>query len=324
MTLKLPFTNGKVHGDNIDSEDYISNDVPRGDAKYVMSRSDLVEFNRCPQRWIKGYKMPESDAKDWGNIIDCLILTPDKFADRYVVAPSTYPAKGKKKDDPEIQKPWSRNATFCKEWEEEQSPRIVLKSEEEADARRAATVLRSDKTIAAFLACSRKQVMITADYTDADTNLAIPVKILIDLVPEPDPRIETFGTDGLGDLKTTECAAADPWIRSVFNYHYHVQAALQLDVFNAVYGLNHPDYIPRETFYHILQESYHPFQPAKRILTGEFIELGRLFYRRAIARYAQCHKTQVWPDYDMDALRPVSKAGNSSRQKNSWSETFDL
>ena len=64
---------------------------------------------------------PKLDAKEkehftLGHLFHCLVLEPDTLDSRYTTYPDTYPAKGKKKDDPPEEKPWRMNATFCKEW----------------------------------------------------------------------------------------------------------------------------------------------------------------------------------------------------------------
>lgn len=266
--------------------------LKRGERKYVMSRSELMEFHHCPHRWLEGVESDDTRATDWGTLIDCLLLQPDTFDSRYAVAPLTYPGKGK--GGTTVEKPWNRNATYCSEWEDMQVGKTILKAKELAAAKKAVAVIRNDKQIWELLQCSERSVYATADYVDPTTGLFIPVKILIDL--EPNSHHPDFG-NGLGDFKTSLSAHAGPWKRSVFDNHYHVQAAFYLDVYNAATDQQ------RDTYYHPVQENYPPFEPGRKILSHEFIELGRLKYRAALAHYARCLDTGNWPGYEEENPR---------------------
>jgi len=58
----------------------------------------------------------EKDHFTLGHLFHCLVLEPHTLDDRYTTFPDTYPAKGKKVNDPPIDKPWTMNAIFCKNW----------------------------------------------------------------------------------------------------------------------------------------------------------------------------------------------------------------
>lgn len=287
------FSNARVIGKNVAPELYHQHALDRGNPAYVMSRSALMEFDRCPSRWLAGYESKDTDATDWGTLIDCLALDTERFHARVAVTPATYPADGKRKDDPPVEKPWTRQANYCKDWEAQHAGKLIIKPAEYQEARDAVKRLLDDAQINALLKCSQTQVLVTAEYQDAATNLVIPVKILVDALPKAD---SDYGK-GLADLKTCTSAAPGPWTRAVFDRGYHVQAAMYLDVYNAATGEERTD------FYHILQENYAPWQTGKRIVSSEFLELGRLKYRTALTRYAACLAAKRWPDFDSEALR---------------------
>lgn len=288
MQSKNPFINAHVAGHNVDPSLYHGQTVERGNPGFTMSRSQLMEFDRCPHRWKAGYELSASGELEWGSLVDCLALDPLRFDKSYAVAPLTYPATPKKKDDPIVQKPWNRNANFCIEWEENQIGKTILQSEKLTKAKGAVTTLLSDKDIAAFFKVSQRQVLVTADYKDADTGLIVPLKFLIDLVPNAGSEFR----DGLGDLKTSTSAAPGPWTRAVFDYGYHVQAAMYLDAWNAATGED------RQSFFHVLQENFYPFETTRRLLSLEFVEIGRFKYLTALRRYARCVALGQWPGYD--------------------------
>jgi hypothetical protein len=282
-----PLVSAKVVGDNIPLADYVGQlpNVNRGDPEYVLSRSDLVEIGRCAHRWVAGYQPPDSDAKEWGALIDCMTLSPDRFRTAYAMTPEMYPDS--KTGEP---KPWNWNANYCKAWRDERPGVTIIRPNEFEEASAAVSVLMADEQIRDLIKLSRKQVMVVAEYKDADTDLTVPLKCLIDLV----------SGIGLADLKTCSTASPFVWPRDVFNYGYNVQAALYLDAYNLATGEN------RQEFVHILQESFAPWETAKRMLSAEFIELGRASYIAALKRYCGCLKENRWPGYDEGARLVVN------------------
>ena len=253
--------------------------VKRGHLDYILSGSDLMEFDTCPHRWVSGYKDEETKFTEWGSLLDCLLMD-GTHERRFAVCPETY--ENEKKEV----KPWNFNATVCKGWrtKAEGEGRQVVKPDLLKDAQEAAAVVLKDKQVADLFEASRKQVMVQGFYDDRETGLRIPLRCLIDLVP---PK------GMLADFKTATTAHPRAWVKHVFTFNYHVQAARHLDLWNAATGEQRVD------FRHYIQESFAPWETAKRILSEEFILLGRDRYVRALKRYAACVKTGIWPGYDV-------------------------
>ncbi len=284
----MSFQNCKVHSGVTDPKKYHTAEFQRGDKRLPMSPSSLKAFGQCPARWMAGYESPDSDAKDFGNLLDTLALTPELFESRYAVHAATYFAEGKKKGESETEKPWNWNATLCKEWREEQGDKEIVSPKELAETKIAANALLKDEVIKSFCDASDKQVMVSGAWKDEATGLVIPVRCLMDFVP----RNDTEFYKSLGDLKSTRSAALQPFSRFCFQMGYHVQAAFDLDLYVAATGED------RCNWGFILLENYPPYQTGKRILSQEFIQIGRQTYQHLLARYARCLKTGQWPDYD--------------------------
>lgn len=285
-TLKNPITNAKVIG-SVERDAYIRSQFPRGHREFSMSRGELIEFNRCPHRWLMGIESEETKSTEWGSLIDCLFLTPERLLAQFAITPAEYPATPKRKDAPTEMKPWNKNATFCQEWEAEREGLQIVKPDLHAKALAAVNVLRADEQINQLILCSTAQVMAVGEYAD-ETGIVVPLKVLIDMVPVERSAFH----DSLADLKTCATASPFPWSRAVFDHGYHVQAALYLDVYNAA------TQDERTTFLHVLQESYAPWEVGKRIVSNEFLELGRLTYITALKRYCACLAANHWPGYD--------------------------
>jgi exodeoxyribonuclease VIII len=279
MSLK----NVTIRGREVNSEEYHEgNGAKRGDSDFEMSASMLREFGVCASRWLAGYTPPDSEAKDYGSLLDCLYLTPGQFAAKYAVRPDTYKSK-------DGDKPWNNNATVCREWNEatEAEGRKPLKKTELAEAQAAIRRLESDKILSAFHDVSEKQVWLTGLWTDDATGLTVPVKALVDLAPAKDSEFAAC----LGDLKSTRAALPSVWSRYSSQRKYHLQGALYLDMWNAATGE------ARDTWCFILSENFPPYQTGRAMLSQQKLEYGRVLYQAYLARYCQCLKTGVWPDY---------------------------
>lgn len=276
-------TNGKIIGVNYDSREYTKSAHRRGSKEYVMSRSELMEFAVCPSRWIKGGRVKdETTSTEWGSLVDCLVTDAGRLSERYVVHPEKYPVTDKKGNLTGEEKPWNLNATWCKDWVSQQGDKACISAFELNRAQSAACHIIS------FLSSQPNdfQVFATADYQDDETGLLIPIKVLIDVVPKGDL------SKSIIDIKTAKNGNPSKWSRTCFDHGYHMQGALQLDVYNAATGEQ------RDQFRHIVQENFPPYEVSKPWLDYTFISLGRQKYLHALQLYAQCLKTDRWPTYD--------------------------
>jgi hypothetical protein len=276
------FTNAKVVSKQTLASAYFAGSAQRGDTAYPVTNSMLKEFSHCPARWRAGYVSPDSEAKHWGSLLDCLATAPEQFECRYAVQPPTY------KTDKGEDKPWSNNATVCRAWREQQAGREVIHADDLQAVKSALAAMHSDEVISAWFAASDCQVWVAGQWEDKQSGLTVPVKCLLDFVP----RIGTEFDKCLGDLKTTRSAAIMPWQREAYRFGYHIQAAFYTDIYVAATGED------RNTWCWIVSESYPPYQPAKRILSQDFLTLGRAAYQRALENYCACLAANLWPGYD--------------------------
>ncbi len=305
----------------------------RGDARLTMSRGELVKFWECPRKWLRGIPDESSDAMTWGALLDCIVLTPSRFEQAYVVVPETYsdvPEKYVLTDafegewnprtkvcqewkaarvaegftvltpaqltELQTPSPWNWNATVCQSWREEQaaSGKLPVKPALASSAWLANKRLHEDEEIEGILTSSQTQVQVNVEWHDKATDIIVPVKCLLDLATDPSGP---FG-DTLYDLKSTESADAQKWARSVYQWKLHWQAALYMDAMNVASGRKY------RQFGFVIQESSPPFEPTNRVLAQEFMDLGRDMYRRALAKYCQCLHTGIWPGYDSGITQP--------------------
>jgi len=74
---------------------------PGPPADQIVSKSMLWKFAKNPRRYRDSPPMTITDAMRWGSLVDCMALTPDRFASSYAITPETYPSA---KEGP---KPWN-------------------------------------------------------------------------------------------------------------------------------------------------------------------------------------------------------------------------
>jgi hypothetical protein len=295
------FQNAQIAGPCLDPSKYHgwneAHKLERGDPKFVASSSMLREFLHCASRWKNGYVPPDSEAKKTGSLLDCVLLVPDQFKTRYIIRTETYPVMDKHGEETGEQKPWSGNATWCREFVKEATEaglEVVSKADVlEADAARKR--IMADEILAAWFNSCDRQIWVTAEWVDKATGLILPVQVLLDFVP----RADTEFAKCLGDFKAVASGGLRAFKSQVFKYGWHIQAALYTDVYMAaVNPKNDPDGEDRNTWCFAGVENYPPFEPFRRLLLSEFVMEGRRMYQHAFKSYARALTTGAWMNYD--------------------------
>lgn len=268
----------------------------RGHKDFVMSRSQLVAFAENPAKWIAGGEIrQETKSMTFGSVLDCLTTDGEKFMSRFIVAPDSYPVADAKGKETGERKPWNLNSNWCKKYKSDAEAQglQVVTIDLYKEAQLAFKTLHSERSIAAVIECSEKQVLGTAEWLDNDTGLIIPFSILIDLVPHH--TSPTFGKM-LVDIKTTRNGNPANWANVCNSSEYDVQASLYFDIYRAARPKE-----DRTDFAHIVQENTFPFHVVSPMMafSYEFLDWGRQKYKKALRLYAQCLATGVWPGYEM-------------------------
>lgn len=93
------------------------------------------------------------------------------------------------------------------------------------------------------------------------------------------------------DLKTTSDARPEKFMRSIYDYRYHVQAALYLDAYQWATGEALSD------FYIVAVESALPHACIVYRLDDIALKIGRDTYRRELEYFAECAAVNNWPGY---------------------------
>lgn len=293
--MKTPFTDAKVFRIAPLPSEYLYEKENRGSPAYAVRPHVLGEVLRNPRRWRNGYESPQGSGMAYGELLDCLALTPNQWPKRFCTTPEFYERDGERKA-------WRNDKRIPEvaRWLESNEGKTVVSADLNGSVHAAIKVLRADEQVSALLDSGQSQVWVIGKYADSATGLVVPVKCLIDKVPDlSDPVLGDY----LCDLKTCRNASPRRFARDVYDYHYDLQAAFDLDLYEAATGEG------RSHWLHIVQENYPPYElrTPPPVLSEEFVERGRWLYRQALELYCRCVASGHWPGYDKPGQWPVTK-----------------
>lgn len=224
-------------------------------------------------KWEHDNPQPPTPALRLGLIEHVLILEPELFAKRYIVAP-------------EINK---RTKAGKEEWNmllaqaDEQGKNVISASEYE-QAQAMAKAVR-EQPVFNLVKGGKSEVSIV--WMDEETGLLC--KSRMDYVH--------FEVDLVIDLKTTTDAAREKFSRSIASFGYYQQAAFYSEGYEKATGRT-----PEWTFLPV--EKSEPYAAAAYTLGSNSLEAGKISYRIALKEYARCVESGNWPGY-CDAAKLV-------------------
>jgi hypothetical protein len=223
----------------------------------------------------------ETPAMIRGTVAHQLLLEPEKGLAGVAVLPDTYPgedAKGRT-----VQKDWNGNATYCRDYiaSAKLAGLLPIKSDEYLHAVRAVqSVLNGPAGEYYTEGWGEVSVIVHDEPNDAS------VRCRIDWLPRHHRVI--------ADLKVTQDASEEDFAKTVWEQGYHIQAAVNLDAWNAVAGQDDP----RTHFDFIAVEPFPPYAVKVHRLSQRMIALGRMHAAELLALHCRCVLANHWPAYD--------------------------
>lgn len=257
----------------------ISNEDYHGGVGVSKSGLDLIA--RSPLHYWSAYRDPDREprqptpAMKLGTAIHTAVLEPDTYKDRYVVLPDGIDRRTKDGKD------------------------FYAKLEMEALAKGAEIIAASDhaKVMKVYASCknhplTRKifetgEAEVSVYWTDEETGVLCKCR--------PDWLLGGENPAIL-DLKSTINASPEPFMKSAYNFRYHVAAAWYLDGVEQAMGVK-PD-----VFMFLAVEKDAPFAAAYYYADEDMLAAGRAEYRRALRTYADCLSSDKWPGYEQKLL----------------------
>lgn len=233
----------------------------------AISKSGLDLLNQSPRKYkhviLDGNKTEATPAMRLGSAFDCLLLEPELFGKRYLVAPDGVRRGTKAWDALEF----------------EANGRELIKGDDLAQLNAMRDAVRAHPIASKLLEGGAAQVSYF--WTDPLTGVACK------------SRADYVRPDGIIlDIKTTFDAGGmpDAFQRTALNMRYHCQAAFYSDGSEILGESIH-------AFLFVVVEKEPPHEVAVYSLEPGFLELGRHAYRQDLDRYARCLQHNTWPGY---------------------------
>jgi hypothetical protein len=258
-----------------------------------VSKSMLTNFVPNPAAWLLAPEREYTRAMKFGNLVDCMALTPQSFETEYSILPEFYPCTPTKKDL-RTEKPWNAAANFCKDLQEEieLAGKQAVKTNDWMEARKAVENLKAFRPYAELMEGAHTQSAMFGDLIDE--GIATPAKSLLDILPT-----HAKWKHCIADMKTTAEMSEQHFAKTVNKFGYHRQAAIYLDLHNAITGED------RDTFYIVWVHSKAPYEVAMRPISASAIAEGRRWYRNALRIWNECVTTGVFPSPWDDITKPI-------------------
>lgn len=227
----------------------------------AVSKSWLDQIDRSPahlRAYLDGQR-EETPAMTFGRLVHCAVLEPDLLDDQFAVIPSDI----------------NRRTKVGKEeftaWEKEHAHHTIVTSAQLADAKAIRdSVLRSKAASALLGKGAPEQSVVWIDSQTGERCKA---------------RADWLRDSVIVDVKTTQDARPDAFMRSIANYRYDVQAAH--------YGRG----FERERFAFIAVEKTPPYGVAVYLADDTIRERGQEARIRNLETYGQCRESGEWPGY---------------------------
>jgi len=245
-----------------------------------LSKSGLDALARSPLHYWAKYLDPNREpteptaAMKLGTAIHTAVLEPDEFANRHHVAPQVdrRTKDGKAMWEEAVAKAEAAGAELISAADAEVCQRISAQVRSHPTARKVFGVGEAEMSVY---------------WTDKETGVLCKC------------RPDWLALPMVVDLKSTDDASRDAFMRSAWNWRYHVQAAWYMDGIEQATGQR------ADAFVFGAFEKAAPFACAFYFADQAMLEIGRAECRRLLRVYADCLAADKWPGYDT-AVTPLS------------------
>ena len=208
-----------------------------------------------------------SPAMIFGSAVDCMIHTPTLFETEWVVGGPINEKTGKC---------YGRDTKAFDAWLQAQPTGLEYISDEDFErATACADAIKAHKRAAELMAAGKPQVC--AVWTDKET------KVLCK------GRLDWLTDKAIPDIKTAEDVEPAGFKRAIYDYGYHIQAALYTDGMAALTG-------QKRDFIWVVARSQPPHRVKVYKAGPATLAAGRVAYRRGLYQYQLCKKTGLWVD----------------------------
>ena len=240
-----------------------------------ISRSGLMELKRSPYHyWCRylnpDYKSePSSPAQILGNALHTLILEPHQFEERYFVMP------GFNKATKEGKAHW-QTIQF------ELGNKQILSSNHYQIVQRMAESFQKHELASQFL--EKAEIEQSIYWNDPETDVLCKC------------RPDILRANLVADLKTTQNGSAKSFSKAMYDYGYHIQAAMIQEALIEIKKVKIKDLL------FLVIEKSAPYAVSIYQLDETSIEQGRYEFKQLLSRYKHCLETNDWPAYAIQTI----------------------
>lgn len=246
----------------------------------------MVLIDHTPAHYLHALEnpSPETPAKILGAAIHQACLEPKLFKEKMIVKPvfEGYTLKGELTTNENCKEVKEKSA----QWHMENHGKTILTLEQFTNIGGMLRAISSHSRAAKLISDGHAEESLF--WTDPESG--IQCKSRPDFVREGHIVVE---------LKSTDNASYRSFQKDIANFGYHIQAAMQLDACDAVFGGNHDTHII------IAVEKEAPYAVNCFQLDDMMISEGRQLYIAALKTIQECTKSGKWPAFG-DQLTPIS------------------
>ena len=238
-----------------------------------VSSHAMMALLKSPMHYMAKYgpnavQEPPTPAMRFGTLVHTAVLEPKRFRESFAI-------------EPKVDKRTSAGKAQLEEFHGSLKPGTILVGDEEAEKLlRILDNLEKHKTAKNVLTGGIAEA--SAYWMDANTG--VNCKMRPDMMHDGGVIV---------DVKTTRDGSLDEFSRSIWNFGYHVQAAVYTDGYATMMSM------PREKveFLFVVIENEAPHAISVYHADHALIEKGREKYKLALNRYLECVSKDHWPGY---------------------------
>lgn len=238
-----------------------------------ISKSAMTDILDCPAKYFYNYFVDThrttSPALSLGSLVHTLTLEPEKFDDEYLVMPKV---DGRTKDGKALKAEMELILA--------QKPSLALVSTDIVEQARMMASSMHNNSI--FNGLFNREEPAHVEHSFFLDDCGVMLK----------SRPDFYCGNVIFDLKTCEDANPKVCSKKIFDYGYHMQAALALNVVSNLLNKE------MEYFVFGFIEKEPPYLCAFYQLTTEALQLGERQIEKAVSIYRECIKTKEWPAFD--------------------------
>ncbi len=240
-----------------------------------ISRSGLMEFKRSPYHYWYKYLNPEYEvqpvtpAQILGNALHTYVLEPDEFEKRYFVIP-------------EFNKVTKEGKERWQKIKSELGNRETLSANQYQTLQHMVASVKKNKL--AIQLIEKAEIERSLYWTDPDTDILCKC------------RPDILRPSLVADLKTAQDGSAWSFSKAVYEYGYHIQAAM---IQEALKNLNQKIV---KGFIFLIIEKTAPYVISIYQLDQAALDKGYQEFKTLLNRYQQCLEANDWPAYSIQEI----------------------